>query len=69
MTADIIMFPPRPAAMPMPPLEAWIEEVDDLGPEPPPFVAEMLLARAPEPGHQVAVWLATFGRRPAAEAG
>lgn len=68
MTADIIMFPARPAAMPMPPIEAWLEEVDDIGPEPTSFVTEMLLARASEPQHPVAAWLRGFVRWPASEA-
>ena len=67
MSAQIIKFPARPAAMPMPAIEAWIEEVDGIEPEPPPLVAEMLLRRAPELGHQVAAWLATFVRRPNVE--
>ena len=50
--------------MPMTPIEAWLEEVDDFGPEPTAFVAEMLLRRAPEPGHEVAAWLRGFVRRP-----
>ena len=67
MTAQIIQFPARPATMPMPAIEAWLEEVDDLGPEPSPFVAEMLLGRAPEPDHKVAAWLREFVRRPMME--
>jgi hypothetical protein len=69
MTAQIIQFPARPASMPMSPLEAWLEEIDDIGPEPSPFIAEMLLARAPDPEHAVAAWLRGFVRRPAAETG
>ena len=67
MTAQIIQFPARPATMPMPAIEAWLEEVDDFGPEPPPFAAEMLLRRAPEPGHEVAAWLRGFVCRPNVE--
>ena len=67
MTAQIISFPARPATMPMPPLEAWLEEVDDFGPEPTAFAAEMLLRRVPDPGHEVAAWLAGFVRRPMME--
>ncbi len=68
MTAQIIPFPARPAAMPMPAIDAWLEEIDDLGPEPPAFAAEMLLARAPEPEHPVVAWLRGFVRLPASEA-
>jgi hypothetical protein len=65
MTAIILQFPARPAALPMSKIDAWLEEIDDLGPEPPAFAAEMLLARAPEPEHQVARWLRGFVRVPA----
>jgi hypothetical protein len=69
MTAIILQFPARPsAALPMPELESWLEEVDDLGPEPPAYAAEMLLARAPEPEHPVVAWVRGFVRLPASEA-
>ncbi len=61
MTAEIFNFPPPP--IPMTPIDLWLDEVDDLGPFPSPIHAGFLLDRCPEPGHEVAIWLAKFDTR------
>ncbi|MCA3265875.1 MAG: hypothetical protein ING19_07370 [Azospirillum sp.] len=57
MTAIILQFPARPAAMPMPAIEAWLSHIDDAGPEPSPFEIGALLAECPDRDHEVAAWL------------
>lgn len=60
MTAQIIEFPARPApsiSMPLPAIDAWLDEIDAEGADIPPLRAQMLLARCPDPAHEVAIWL------------
>ncbi len=45
--------------MPIPAIDAWLDELDAEGADIPPLRAQMLLARCPEPGHEVAIWLAS----------
>jgi hypothetical protein len=62
MTAQIIQFPARPVpaiSIPLPAIEAWLDDVDAEGADIPPLRAQMLLARCPEPDHEVARWLAS----------
>ncbi len=62
MTAQILQFPIRPTpsiSMPLPAIDAWLDDVDAEGSDIPPFRAQMLLARCPEPDHEVAIWLAS----------
>jgi hypothetical protein len=61
MTAVIIQFPTRPApsiSIPLPAIDAWLDDVDAEGSDIAPLRAQMLLARCPEPTHEVAQWLA-----------
>ncbi len=66
MSAEIIAFPPRTRPAPLPAIDMWIDEVDELGPFPTPIHAHCLLARCPDPAHPVAIWLAAFDRHPPA---
>ncbi len=62
MTAVIIQFPARPVpaiSMPIPAIDAWLDELDAEGSDIAPLRAQMLLARCPEPDHEVAIWLAS----------
>ncbi len=68
MSAEIIAFPLRAAAMPLLDLDAWIDEVDAIGPFPNAVQAGHLLARCPDRAHAVAIWLAGFDRSPPAVA-
>lgn len=61
MTAQILIFPTRsvPAiSIPLPAIEAWLDDVDAEGSDIGPLRAQMLLARCPDPTHEVARWLA-----------
>lgn len=63
MTADIIEFSGRPQSEPkveLPAIDAWIDEVDGLGPFPNPIQASCLLARCPDPSHELAAWLRPY---------
>jgi hypothetical protein len=62
MTAVILEFPSRAAPVPLDELDAWCDEVDDLGPFPNPIQVDLLLKRCPDPTHEVAVWLAAQTR-------
>lgn len=60
MTAEIIQFPARPTpsiSTPLPAIEAWLDDVDAEGSDIAPLRAQMLLARCPDPTHEVAQWL------------
>lgn len=61
MTAQIIQFPARPApsiSIPLSAIDSWLDDVDAEGSDIPPLRAQMLLARCPDPTHEVAQWLA-----------
>lgn len=45
--------------MPISAIEEWIDDVDAEGVDIGPLRAQMLLARCPEPDHEVAIWLAS----------
>jgi len=68
MSAQIIQFAPRTRPAPLPAIDAWVDEVDELGPFPSPIRAHYLLARCPDRSHPVAIWLSGFDRSPPAAA-
>lgn len=62
MTAQIIQFPTRPTpsiSIPLSAIDSWLDDVDAEGSDIAPLRAQMLLARCPDPTHEVAIWLAS----------
>ncbi len=62
MTAQILIFPARPApaiSIPLPAIDAWLDDVDAEGVDIGPLRAQMLLRRCPDPDHEVAIWLSS----------
>jgi hypothetical protein len=68
VSAQIIQFAPRARPTPLPAIDLWVDEVDEIGPFPNPVQAHWLLVRCPDPAHPVAKWLAAFDRHPPAAA-
>ena len=61
MTCSIVQFP-RKQIEKLPEIEAWIDEVDELGPFPAPIKADYLMLRCPDKSNPTALWLAGFAQ-------